>query len=250
MSIARSYWKQTLVGAAVVVVFAAAYVQGEDPAPDKPNPEAAARADGDKDAPRERDGDRPREGERDGDRPREGARDGDRPREGARDGDRPREGARDGDRPREGERDGDRPREGARDGAPAPERSLTPQQREHVMAAINHLREAGLLDVAEHLSHRYGPARRDEEPRREPAVRDGDRGEVRESERRESERREAERDARPETARGIGGREAVRQGETDELLGLLRALRGEVDRLRGEVGELRKNVGSQRDSDR
>jgi beta-lactamase regulating signal transducer with metallopeptidase domain len=234
MNMVKHYWRQSLLGIAMLATFQAAdqaLASGASAADDS----AAVAAAPEQEREKPRDGDRPREGEkRDGDRPREGEkRDGDRPRpEGERrDGDRPREGEkRDGDRPRpEGEkRDGDRPRpEGERRDGDRPKEGDRPKldgdqerQLRHLTAAAENLEAAGLHDeaarVRREISERTGKRGG---PDRPPVPREG-----------------GPRDKEPLRRPLVGG------GGPPEILAVIRELQQEIAQLRREMADMRRMI--------
>jgi len=256
MNMVRHYWRQSLLGVALMATLQSANPASADEAapvqdtlavaPDQESPSDAPREGARKEGLR-RDGDRPRgEGDRprDGDRPREGdrPRDDDPPRATnvKRDPDRPRgEGERrDGDRPKEGDRprDTDRPR-GEKE---RPDRVKTlgelprsaagdeDRQLRHLIAAAENLDAAGLRDeaarirvqIAERMAKRGGDRPRD------PGTRPGERVSDRLTPSRDTDAK------RPTEARG--------SGTSTELMQVIRQLQAEVAQLRREVSEMRR----------
>ncbi len=247
MKMVQHYWRQSLLGVALVATLstadpAADAVAADDVAPvaaaqdqDRPPAKEGERRDGDRPKAERRDEDRPRaEGERkDGDRPapREGERrDGDRPKGERRDGDQPRPAGgerRDADRPKAERREGDRPR---------PEDGDQDRQLRHLRAAADNLEAAGRREEAQRL-------------RREIAEREGRGG----GDRPGADRPGATRRIGPDAQfRGEGPREGRPQGGggPHELLGVIRQLQEEVAQLRREMAEMRRMIGREGQPDR
>jgi beta-lactamase regulating signal transducer with metallopeptidase domain len=239
MQMVKHYWRQSLLGVAMLATFPAADQARGDDAPAPGSVEAVAAA-----PDQEREGDKPRpEGEkRDGDRPREGEkRDGDRPR--------PEGEKRDGDRPREGEkRDGDRPplRDKERGDADID------RQIRHLMAAADNLEAAGRREEASRIRREAELLRAGGERPKEGGPRDGDR--PREGDRpRDGDRPRFEGDRPREGAPKEGRRPGdgfVRPGDgfvrpgvpgaPGELMEMMRRMQEEIAILRREMAEMRR----------